>query len=185
MQTHVCQSAQFVTDPLGEPQPVQLFLHNFSYARITWQLHNEACSCTQDRLEIIVDVHRLIRKYTVTVIQSTVNHGSHKSMCRFLAQGVTNKTKLTDMKITVSYRGANVCRHGQVTVDDDTQISDVRRRSDPCPAIRSGPIGQCPSRLDEPSHIISVLDGLSLRRLLDIQSLTASTQSEKVCTIPR
>ena len=86
---------QFVTDPMGKPQPVQIFLHNFSYAHIARQLHNEACSCTQDRLEIIVDVHRLIWKYTVTVIQSTVNYGSHKSMRSFLAQGVTNKTKMT------------------------------------------------------------------------------------------
>ena len=75
MQTLVCQSAQFVTDPLGKPQPVQIFLHDFSYARIAWQPHNKANSCTQDRLEITVDVHWLICKYTVTVIQSTVNHG--------------------------------------------------------------------------------------------------------------
>ena len=115
---------------MGKPQPVQIFLHNFSYAHIARQLHNEACSCTQDRLEIIVDVHRLIWKYTVTVIQSTVNYGSHKSMRSFLAQGVTNKTKMT---ITVPYCGANMCGHGQVTVDYDTQISDVLWRSDPCP----------------------------------------------------
>ena len=43
-------------------------------------------SCTSVRLEITVDVHRLIWKYTVTVIQSTVNHGLHKSMRSFLAQ---------------------------------------------------------------------------------------------------
>ena len=133
MQTLVRQSAQFVTDPLRKPRPVQIFPHNFSYARIARQLHNEASSCTQDRLEITVDVHRLIWKYTVTVIQSTVNHGSHKSMRSFLAQGVTNKTELTEVKITVPYCGVNMCGHGQVTVNDNTQISDVLRRSDPCP----------------------------------------------------
>ena len=116
-----------------ETPTVQIFLHNFSYPRVARELRNEASSCTQDRLEIIVDVHRLIWKYTVTVIQSTVNHGSHKSMRSFLAQGVTNKTKFTEGKITVPYCGANICGHGQVTVNDDTQISDVFRRSDPYP----------------------------------------------------
>ena len=138
MQALVCQSAQFVTDPLGKPQPVQIFPHDFSYARVARQPHNKASSCTQDRLKITVDVHWLICKYTVTVIQSTVNHGSHKSMRSFLAQGVTNKTKLTEVKITVPYCGANMCRHGQVAVDDDTQISDVLRRSDPCPCNLKG-----------------------------------------------
>ena len=66
MQTLVYQSAQFVTEPLGKPQPVQIFFHNFSYARIAQQLHNEASSCTQDRLEIIVDVHWLICEWLVT-----------------------------------------------------------------------------------------------------------------------
>ena len=75
MQALVCQSAQFVTDPLGKPQPVQIFLHDFSYALIARQPHNKANSCTQDQLEITVDVHWLICKDTVTVIQSTVNHG--------------------------------------------------------------------------------------------------------------
>ena len=45
MQTLVRQSAQFVTDPLGKSQPVQIFPHNFSYARIARQLHNEVSSC--------------------------------------------------------------------------------------------------------------------------------------------
>ena len=106
-----------------------------------------------------------------------MNHGLYKRMRSFLAQGETNETELTEMGITVPYCGADVCRHGQVTVDDDTKISDVLRRSDPCPSIGSEPNGQCPSRLDEPSHFISVFNGLSLRRLLDIQPLTASTQS--------
>ena len=60
MQALVFQSAQFVTDPLGKPQPVQIFPHDFSYARVARQPHNKASSCTQDRLKITVDVRTLV-----------------------------------------------------------------------------------------------------------------------------
>ena len=64
-------------------------------------------------------------------------------------------------------------------VDMDRSLSMMTPRSRTCfegvihaPAIWSGPIRQCPSRLAEPSHIISVFDGLSLRRLPDSECFT-------------
>ena len=52
----------------GTPTNADL-LHNFSYACIARQLHNEACSCTQDRLEIIVDVQSYIGWFESTLLQ--------------------------------------------------------------------------------------------------------------------
>ena len=72
------------------------------------------------------------------------------------------------MEITVLFCGANLCRHGQVIVNDDTQIPDMLRRIDPCPYNRKQACRALPSHLDELSHIISIFDGLSLRRLLNI-----------------
>ena len=75
MQTLVCQSAQFVTDPLGKPQPVQIFLHNFSYARIARQLHNEASICRPPQLFLFLEeLSNIIYScsLTLTVVQNLV-----------------------------------------------------------------------------------------------------------------
>ena len=168
-----------------KPQPVQIFIHNFSYARIARQLLNKSSSsCTQDRLEIIVDVHRLIWEYTVTVIQLTVNHGSHESMRSFLAQGVTNKTKLMKVKNNSSVLW---CKHVWTwTGHCQGWHPDLGGTSKewPCPCNLTRTHRAVPQPPRGTKHNISVFDVLSLRLLLDIQSLTASTQSQNVRTIP-